>query len=186
MFSKIIDIQKYLEYSTYNNLDMQNFNYDLEDMKANMVSFKEKLNDITLLEKGDKLSFDEQDKLYIDKFHSLQSVKRWYYGMNRENTCTKLASLFEDYNTFLLMVLRSLQSKNNHEYLNIADQVKVFNRDMSKGLLYLKETYANENDYYQPIVDLVNTLKNRFEEFNRRYSNFSYLKTNSRLIKHHL
>lgn len=186
MFSKIIDIQKFLENSQFNQTDMQNFTYDIQDMKSNLVSFKEKLNDITLLEKGDKISFDDQDKLYIDKHHSLQSVKRWYYGMNRENTYEKMTSLFEDYNTFMLMVLKSLQTKNNTEYLQIADELKVFNRDIGKGLLNLKDTYANEYDYYQPMVDLINMMKNRFAEFHQRYSNFAYLNSNSRLIRHHL
>jgi hypothetical protein len=151
------------------DIDMVKHFFDLEDMKKNVLIFKDKLNALTLINEGDKISFDNDNIIYIDRNHTLQCIKRWYYNENRNNTYEKLSIIFDDYNKFLLMINRSLYNQQNLEFFTIADDVYLFNKNVIKGLYNLKKTYENKEYYDMKLAELIEAIIQYVKQNNVQY-----------------
>jgi hypothetical protein len=158
----------YIRHSSH--IKMTKYYFDLEDMKNTFDSFKDKLGAITILKENDKVSFDIDNKTYIDQGHMLQSFKRWYYGESRDITRDRLSAIFEDYNKYLMMVLRSLYNQSNYTFYDLADTVSIFNKQLITGLQNLHKTYTNGKDYNGKLSDLINIIIEYLRQFEQQYN----------------
>lgn len=168
--NKLFMLKNIIKRNNYPNiiLNMKHIVFDLEDMKLTFEKFKYKLFDLQHIEPGDKISFDVDLKVYLDKGNILQSVKRWYYGENRDITYQHLSSLFEDYEKYLKMVIKSIFNPNvNTNYYNHAKTINEYNMALISGLVHLRNTYQQldcEKVYskVKQIIDMMNTFNNKF------------------------
>lgn len=160
--------------------NMTKYYFDLEDMKKTFSSFKDKMTALTQLQENDKLSFDNNNKIYIDRGHYLQSFKRWYYGESRDVTHDKLSIIFNDYNKYLMMVNRSLYNQPNYSFYDLADNVYLFNKDLIKGLNNLKNTYNNVKEYNEKLSLLIPVIIEYIGQFEELY----VIRCNSRSNKY--
>lgn len=138
MFQELLKINIY-DY-ILNNQIMKNYN--IEELEKIFKNFKEILEGLKDVEINDKISFDENNKIYVDKGHSLQFVKRWYYGENRDKTYNILNEQLTNYDNFLSIIsyiLYSYRRTTRHENLYI--EVLNFNEKIVKGLKNLYKTY---------------------------------------------
>lgn len=150
---------------------MRNMKFDLEDMKNNYTIFEDKFNALYDLKKGDKISFDDDKKIYIDSQGSLQFLKRWYYGENRTNSYEKLNLVFDDYNKYLIMILGSIRYRKQQEFLELADKVVYLNKKISVGLKNLKSTYTQYENYNSNLIELLDTIIECLKQFEFKYNN---------------
>lgn len=134
----------YIEYIDKTHKIMTHYTFDIDDMKKTYNDFYDKLKALKDIKEGDKISFDIENRIYIDRASSLQCVKRWYYGETREVTYDKLSFLYDEYNKFLMMVLRSLYNQKKQHFFSLADTVYLLNKDMVEGLNTLRRTYVKD------------------------------------------
>jgi hypothetical protein len=175
MLSQIIQKQKILYiYNIFyiyskNITNMTKLVYDLEDIKKNVLHYKKKLHALTIIQEGDKISFDVDNNVYIDYNNSFQSIKRWYYCENRIVTYDKLSLLFDDYNKLLLMIYHSIYNEKNIEYYKIVDDILLFNKQVIIGLLNLKKTYSKDNNNDNKIKEITSVIIEYIKQMNNRY-----------------
>lgn len=133
--------------------------YDIEDIKNQLTIFRNKFNALTNIQPGDKLSFDSDNVISLYKNEYLQSLKRWYYSENHEQTRINILCLWKDYNLFNQMVRKAMNEhyiqyiQYNHIVRNgglhptheslIETCVKLIhlNDIISSGLKILRNTY---------------------------------------------
>lgn len=150
------------------------FSFDLQDMEQKFNTFKEKCKLIVFIEKNDKIGFDENDNIYIDKYNSFQCIKRWYYNQNRNMTKQKLKLLFDDYDIFLKMIELALKSPNGQDYISLSISVIKMNKNIIQGLGQLKKTYEN----CTMITVLLNDILYNLLIMNEKISNTYIFQTN--------
>lgn len=124
-------------------LPCSKISFDMKDMTTKFKYFKQRMRMVVFIEPYDKIGFNEQEEIYIDKYNSFQCIKRWYYNQNRDITKEKLKLLFDDYDIFLKMIELSLKSTDGFNYISIAYSVISLNRNIITGLNNLKKTYEN-------------------------------------------
>ncbi len=169
MLTKIIKKQNICYVYNKDLINMVKHFFDLEDIKKNILIFKDKLYTLTILNNGDKISFDNENTIYIDRCHTFQCIKRWFYNENRSNTYEQLSIIFDDYNKFLLMINRSLYNQHNIEFFTLADDLYLFNIKIIKGLHNLKKTYENKQCYDMKLVELIDAIIQYIKQNNDQY-----------------
>jgi hypothetical protein len=137
--------------------------YDLDDIDFQIRIFKKQFMSLALIQPGDKLSFDEDNNIGLYKNEYLQSIKRWYYSENHEQTRINLLCIWNDYNLFNKMVRNAMNEQHiqyvqynqivsngglhpTHEHL-IENCVKLIelNKIIKNGLTILLETYNHKH-----------------------------------------
>ena len=68
--------------NVYNGFDYTdpNIEYDIDDIEKQTKHFNELLNNLKVLQTGDKLGFDDTNHIILYHNEYLQSFKRWYYS----------------------------------------------------------------------------------------------------------
>ena len=79
-----------------------------------------------------------EKKLFVDSSSRLSSIKRWFYGNNRENTITYLEELVEKIEKFSNFV-----KNGNHNYLG--NVLKKAIDEALVGIENLKKTYNSDS-----------------------------------------
>lgn len=147
--------------------------YDIDDISLQLRNFKNQFMGLAVIQPGDKLSFDEHNNIGLYKNEYLQSVKRWYYSENHEQTRINLMCIWNDYNLFNKMVRNAMNEQHiqyvqynqiisngglhpTHEHL-IENCVRLIdlNKIIKDGLTILLETY---NDKHRELNKLINDI----------------------------
>jgi ferritin len=146
----------------YNYIDFTNYVVDFKSVESNFNKFKIKMAHVEFIEENDKIGFDENDILYINKQSTLQPIIRWLYSQNREGSINKLSEIFSEYSKLLQMIKISMvHSKNNtDELVDLVNDISVFNKKMLSGLDNLYKTYSTDDIYGKLIKDMLNSLCN--------------------------
>jgi ferritin len=146
----------------YNYIDFTDYVVDFKSVESNFNKFKVKMAQIEYIEEHDKIGFDENDILYINKQSTLQPIVRWLYSQNRERSINKLSETFSEYSKLLQMIKISMvHSKNNViELDDLLDEISIFNKKMLSGLDNLYKTYCSDDVYGKLIKDILNALCN--------------------------
>tara|TARA_Y100000780_G_C13684583_1_gene417289 strand:+ start:449 stop:937 length:489 start_codon:yes stop_codon:yes gene_type:complete len=153
----------------HKQIDLSEYVIDFESIKNNYNVFNSKLENLKNINIGDKIGFDDNDKIYIISNSKVQSIVRWVYGQNRENTINKLSLIMEDYKKLLRLVtlsnshLEDYNTNNDGDILelhNFTNVVKIFNKDILIGLNNLKNTYKYDDIYKDKIHKLEFILSN--------------------------
>ena len=92
-----------------------------------------------------------EKKLFVDSSSRLSSIKRWFYGNNRENTITYLEELVEKIEKFSNFV-----KNGNHNYLG--NVLKKAIDEALVGIENLKKTYNSDSITVAKLVLIVNKL----------------------------
>lgn len=146
----------------YNYIDFTNYVVDLKSIDTNFKSFKHKLENLQNVNVNDKIGFDDDDKLYIDRSNALQPLIRWFYKQNRETSLAKLCDILGEYKKLLKLINISLYKVNedNDELRILSNDIKGFNLKLIVGLDNLKETYKYDEAYKKKISDVQHILTN--------------------------
>lgn len=142
--------------------DLSHYIIDIVSIDATFSDFTVKLGNLQYVMEKDKISFDADSILYVNKDTTFQPIVRWLYNLNRETTLNRLALLFEDYNKLLHMV--KLIIKNNSllrtETLDVYYRIRDFNKKIMPGLDNLYKTYTGDQVYTGLLKELITKLCN--------------------------
>jgi hypothetical protein len=124
--------------------------------------FRSKLDNLEFVEENDKIGFDKEGILYIDKKRITQSLTRWLYGQTRENSIIKLQELLNEYNILLRFVRIKLSDIRDiyTELLNLSDDIVEFNTKIISGISNLMKTYKYDEPYHKVLSDCTFILSN--------------------------
>lgn len=143
------------------------FMFDYTNMLNTFEDFQRKLHVFLHIQKGDKLGFTNNDVLYLDYSGIMQSMRRWYYNQNREVTARKLKTLLEDYIIFLNLIISSCTTGKTR-FIDLAEEVNIFNQTLMNGLDHLYVTYEKEPHKLKTIII---TYKRSIERLYERINN---------------
>ncbi len=142
-------------------IDFTNYDVDLKSIETNFNIFKCKFENIEFIQENDKIGFDENEILYINKQGTLQPIIRWFYSQNRENSINKLSENFLEYSKLLQMIKSIIYSrKNSDELIELSENIITFNKRIMKGLDNLYKTYRIDYNYGKLIKDMIKVLCN--------------------------
>jgi len=119
--------------------------------KENFIEFKKKLEIITTIKIGDKLS-KVNNIYYIDVLGVTQRMRRWWYSQNRKKTFYYLTKDFLSFTDFLDNIL------SGPPFKKLIDEMILFINDLMVGLYNLKTTYPNYQDIRCKIDSIIMTL----------------------------
>lgn len=141
---------------------VKNIDYDIFDIIKTFNDFKERLNVLLYLEPGDKISIYDNQTIQIDKYSSLQSIRRWFYNQSRYVVYQELKNIMHEYYTFLIMILKCQESVYaTHELLQISDKIKEFTKKLLNPFDILRETYTDTKE----VIDIFDTIQKELKEF---------------------
>ena len=92
-----------------------------------------------------------EKKLFVDSSSRLSSIRRWYYGNNREDTITYLEELTEKIEKFSNFV-------KNGNHINLGNVLKKAINEALVGIENLKKTYNSDSITVAKLVLIVNKL----------------------------
>ena len=92
-----------------------------------------------------------EKKLFVDSSSTLSSIRRWYYGHNREDTITYLEELTEKIEKFSNFV-------KNGNHINLGNVLKKAINEALVGIENLKKTYNSDSITVAKLVLIVNKL----------------------------
>ena len=135
--------------------------YDLTDK---LTMYQAQIGNIQYLKISDKIGFDEEGNLYINKGWSGQGIMRWYYNQNREKSLEKTLDVFELYHAFVRTFLEQMSNppsyqKGYDEYVDFAELIQEFNSKLVGGFDILIETYKDDTKYCKSLVNIRNRIK---------------------------
>ena len=119
--------------------------------KELFIEFKKKLEIITTIKVGEKLS-KLNDDYYIDGAGITQRMRRWWYSQNRKKTFEDLTKDFFSFTDFLDNIL------SGPSFKKLIDEMILFINDLMVGLYNLKTTYPDYNDIRCKIDSIIMTL----------------------------
>jgi hypothetical protein len=148
------------------NINYYNINY----LIVIFDKYKKNLEELKKIEYNDKLSFDDNDNIYIDKSNPLQFIKRWYYNENREKTYKILKKKLLDYEKYLSSVIYNLYKvKNTEKIKKYGEEIIMFNKEILEGLNNLYKTYEDkENKLLELLKKIIEKIKLNNEEIKRK------------------
>lgn len=160
-------IKRELMTNTYEYIDFSNYVVDFQSVQVNFNSFQTKLEKLEFVEVNDKIGFDQEEILYINKQGTLQPIIRWLYNENRENTINKLHDLFTEYSKLLQMIriTTNYTKRNQDKFCNLSNEIKNFNKKICCGLNNLYETY-NDDDMYCNMIKEMIIIISKFDKTN--------------------
>lgn len=157
------------KYNNYNKLNKQQLYY----FKENFKIYKIQLKQLTLLEINDKLYFDNQENICIDKYDNLQFFRRWYNNQHRDSYYKLLNKKIMKYIFYLTDINEILLYNNNHnnnieEFIQLCIGIINFNHTINQGLQNLIMTYKDDIKLVQFLNKLKYqiTIKNNYIENN--------------------
>lgn len=138
---------------------MKQYSYDVKDMKEKSQVFSKKFENLSKIEKGDKVGVDNENIAYIQYSGLFQGVVRWWYNQNRELILKYLDTEFTEYSLLLDMNIDAIRSRPvRKEYTDVINQNINLINDIIPGLDNLKESYLDYDDLTKKIESIVFTL----------------------------
>ncbi len=142
---------------------MEIVEYDISDIKQQIISFKNKFGVLENLPEETKMCISDDDTLYIDTTpRVLQKIVRKFREQTREKINTFLETKFRDYNILLKMITETYNSEKNNEIIEIIKNTRAFNRNIAKGLNNTKNVYSE----YLEINSTIDRIIGEIVEFN--------------------
>jgi len=129
-------------------------NLILKELNKKFVHFNDIFKNFTYLEENDKIIFDEDNNVIIDKYSYFQCFKRWYNGYNSQIMREKFNKIFINYKDFIRLIQIKLNSYKNIKYIDLCLKVLDLNKKIKKGLIVLIETYKNNKEIFKFLNDM--------------------------------
>ena len=114
---------------------------------------------IKQLQPDDKLAVSQEKgetKLYVHYTSYFLSIKRWYYGYNRDETILYLEKLIDN-------IEKSSNVIVNGQHIDLANLLKNSINSSIKGFNNLKNTYQNDSIINSKIILIENKLKTIYD-----------------------
>lgn len=153
----------------YNKFIMRNFELDTASMWKTLERFKEKLQNIDTIEVGDKIYFDQNGYLQVNKAGIRQSFVRWYNSFNRLDTIDRLLDTISELFKFNDMLQFYSQKYNNYYmlFINICYKLLDLFISVQRGLVCIMKTYEDDvtvsmmlNRLFNKVDREINKLEN--------------------------
>jgi hypothetical protein len=142
------------------NAILSKYEMDTANMISNFTVFKLKLAGLADVSLNDKIYFDNNDHIVVDKYDSIQFIRRWAFGINRVNTLTKLRELFDEYSKLTDMILFSMSTKHiKLANMHLFDMVRKFSAKIYDGILNLLQTYDDDEDAKSILLSIKEQLR---------------------------
>lgn len=126
---------------------------------------REKLSVIKDLNINDKLGYDENDVLYIDKYQWGQYFSRVWYGQSRQKTEKYLNRVFIEFMQYLDNYLKFLDNTPDFivktldkRYKTLTGEICQFINDIIVGLYNLKKTYPEFKELKCRVDSIIMTM----------------------------
>ncbi len=126
---------------------------------------REKLSVIKDLNINDKLGYDENDVLYIDKYQWGQYFRRVWYGQSRQKTEKYLNRVFTEFMQYLDNYLKFLDNTPHFivktldkRYKTLTGEICQFINDIIVGLYNLKKTYPEFKELKCRVDSIIMTM----------------------------
>jgi len=133
--------------------------------KKDFDYIREKLSVIRDLNINDKLGYDENDVLYIDKYQWGQYFRRVWYGQSRRKTEKYLDRIFTELMQYLDKYLKFLDTTPDFivktidkRYKTLTGEICQFINDIIVGLYNLKKTYPEYKELKCRVDSIIMTL----------------------------
>jgi len=135
----------------------------LEKIIEKFDEYNIKLGQLQFLEKYDKIAFDKDGNLYINKYTTYQPLLRWIFNQNRENCMNNIRNEFINYSGLLdgILIYMCFPDFHRDEFVDIRYRVVNFNKKLLHGLDILLKTYYNNQKYRDIIKDIQYNLIRR-------------------------
>ena len=142
--------------------------YDYEEVVNRFDSFYNMFKPLSGLNNGDKLGYDNEDNIYIDKQSMFQGFQRWYYNQKRVDVFGRFESQVND---FILFIRYVDQVYTNTIRLNDVTILRALCLRINKLTTLLIESMSNLIGTYKDdevTCKLLNNLKSSLDYRNRQ------------------
>jgi hypothetical protein len=148
-----------LMYKGTNNYNIKKYLINILSLKKTLDEFKDKFKNFIDISLNDKIYFDDNNIIQIDKSSYIQSFKRWYYSNNRNNTINKVIEDIEQIFIFKNMIQEIILQNYIHLKLDLICLIFEINnllRNINESLHILSQTYKDD---YKILTKLINLKK---------------------------
>lgn len=150
----------------YKDMDIfKHYDIDIEDIQNTFTKFKNKLQNLEIINEGDKIYFDESNKIQITPSSYIQCAVRWYNSYNRHEIFALLHGLINEYFQFCDMLTYYKQhiynNKNNYLFNKIYNETYNYLSKLIISIEILKNTYYNDFTIQKKFDDLKNLISNK-------------------------
>jgi hypothetical protein len=148
-----------LMYKGTNNYNIKKYLINILSLKKTLDEFKDKFKNFIDISLNDKIYFDDNNIIQIDKSSYIQSFKRWYYSNNRNNTINKVIEDIEEIFIFKNMIQEIILQNYIHLKLDLICLIFEINnllRNINESLHILSQTYKDD---YKILTKLINLKK---------------------------
>lgn len=148
-----------LMYKDTNNYNIKKYLINILSLKKTLDEFKDKFKNFIDISLNDKIYFDDNNIIQIDKSSYIQSFKRWYYSNNRNNTINKVIEDIEEIFIFKNMIQEIILQNYIHLKLDLICLIFEINnllRNINESLHILSQTYKDD---YTILTKLINLKK---------------------------
>lgn len=122
---------------------------ELHILKQRFTHLKSQLTEVTLLELNDKLGFDEQGNMFIDKNDTMQCIRRWYFNQNRNLLLQYLPQKLDTLIKFVDIMLGKLNNQYNFYLFRMIGLGLInFTEGILQGLQCLDTTYTKDTNIH--------------------------------------
>ncbi len=127
-----------------------------------------KLSLIARVRPGDKLGRDDHTGIYyVDYAGTVQKLRRWWWGQDREKTVKALDADFAEVMRYLDLVLDASRRGTPGRYRAVARRIHSFVNEIMPGLHNLKSTYPSFVKLKCKVDSIITTLIDFKEEMRR-------------------
>jgi hypothetical protein len=140
-----------------NNYNLKKYIIDILSLKKTLDEFKNKFKNLIDISLNDKIYFDDSNVVQIDKSSYIQSLKRWYYSNNRNNTINKMTENVEEIFIFKNMIQEFILQNYIHLKLDlicIIFEINSLLNNIYNSLNILSQTYKNDYNILSKIKNL--------------------------------
>lgn len=127
----------------------EDYSIFIEKYNSIFITNYNELKNICLLNNNDKLVFDNNGNISIDKYDFSQFIRRWYNNQHRDLIYKYLPLKFNNYFIFLKSIIEFLNKNTNLNNYNLFKKfifkIIDFNKLLIDGLSKLINTYYNDN-----------------------------------------
>lgn len=136
-------------------------------IREEILKFKNRFNELEI-EVGDKLYYDENDTINVIKSGYLQSVTRIIYFQDRHGFYEKFKKDIKRLNK----IFKGLLLDNNIFFINFSQknilfvqEIRVIHNKLLDILKILKETYKDDSDYIDKLIELELSINSFYVEY---------------------
>lgn len=144
-------------YKGINNYNTKIYLINILSLKKTLDEFKNKFKNFIDISLNDKIYFDDNNIIQIDKSSYIQSFKRWYYSNNRNNTINKVIEDIEEIFIFKNMIQEIILQNYIHLKLDLICLIFEINnllKNINESLHILSQTYKDDYTILSKIMNL--------------------------------